>query len=150
MGNQARLVDDVTGLLSRGTRYGNGFALIAFDVDGPTAGEDEVRAVAHVVQEQARGADRCYRLGARVVSLLPEQGVGGASLAAERIRAAVAESGVGTVSAGVGAYVPWEDEFAEDVIGRAGLMARQSALDGGDRVTVAETNHQHGLTDLGR
>ena len=105
LGNQARLVDDVTGLLSRGTRYGNGFALLAFDVDGADADEASVRGVAVVVQTQARGADRCYRVGARIVTLLPEQGLGGASIAAERVRAAVEASGIGTVSVGV-ATVP--------------------------------------------
>ena len=149
LGNQARLVDDVSGLLARGTRYGNGFAIVTFDVDGVDVDETKVRAMGDVVRGQARGADRCYRLGARLVSLLPEQGLGGASIAAERVRAAAEDSRLGTLSVGVAAYLPWEDHWPEDVIGRSGIMAQQSARDGGNRVTVAETTSDHIASDHG-
>lgn len=138
LGNRSRLLEDLDFHISRGRRYGNTFAVIQFDVDGDEVGEEDLADVAEVVRENARGADRCYRLGARVLALLPEQGVAGALVAAERGRAAVTAACRVTCSVGVAAWVPWEDDTPQDVLARVASVARTSARHGGNRITVAE------------
>lgn len=138
LGNRSRLLEDLDFHISRGRRYGNTFALIQFDVDGEEVGEDDLADVAEIVRENARGADRCYRLGARILALLPEQGVAGALVAAERGRAAVTAACRVTCSVGVAAWVPWEDDTPQDVLARVASVTRTSARHGGNRITVAE------------
>jgi GGDEF domain-containing protein len=137
LGNRARLLDDLEAHISRGRRYGNGFALILFDLEGEIA-DEEMMIAAGVLQQLARGADRCYRLGNRVISVLPEQGVPGAMVAAERGRAGLELSRGPVCSIGVAAWVPWEDDTPQDVLKRVGALARTSARQGGNRITVAE------------
>lgn len=137
LGNAVRLMDDLAAHIARGRRYGHGFALMLFVPDGP-ATQDELLMTARVLEDTARGADRCYCLGDHFAAVLPEQGATGAVVAAERARTGLQLAGTRTCSIGVVAWVPWEDDEPPELLRRAGALAATSAQRGGDRITVAE------------
>jgi diguanylate cyclase (GGDEF)-like protein len=119
-------VDALTGLLnrrgfeerlavemSRATRDGLGLAVVTFDLDhfkavndeqGHEAGDRALVALALVIGRHVRGGDVAARWGGEeFVVVLPGAGPDAARAFAERVRAALAATGLGiTVSAGVG------------------------------------------------
>ena len=118
--NRLRLDADLSALVQKSVRYGRTFCLALLDVDrfkafndtcGHVAGDAALRAVADVLSAQVRDVDEVYRYGGEeFVLLLPEQDLHGASVAVQRVRAAVqqrqllhpaSEHGVVTVSAGL-------------------------------------------------
>ncbi len=132
-------------------------ALLMLDVDhfkkvndtyGHVFGDKVLRSIAHVLQNTVKGADSVARFGGEEFAvLLPDTGVEGARVVAERIREAV-ENGrirghrqseqVGgiTISIGVAGYR--QGDTAESFIERADRALYQSKSDGRNRVTVAE------------
>lgn len=118
VGNRLRLAEDLVALCGRVERYGHVYSVALFDIDhfkayndssGHLEGDAALRAVANVLAAEARSGDSLYRYGGEeFLMLLPEQTLEGATLAAERLRAAVQglalahpNGGVVTVSAGV-------------------------------------------------
>jgi GGDEF domain-containing protein len=128
LGNRARFLEDAGALIARGSRYGNAFGVALFDVVGDRS-EDEIKAISTVVAGQARTADLCYRVApSRFVTILPEQDQSGAALAADRVRRAVEADGRVPVRSGVAAFTPWLPCEAIDLLHRAELDLRQTAL----------------------
>jgi diguanylate cyclase (GGDEF)-like protein len=120
LGNRLRLAEDLEVLCGRVGRYGHVYSVALLDIDnfkgyndgsGHLAGDDVLRAVARALNQQIRSGDALYRYGGEeFLSLLPEQSIESAAIAAERLRSAVEAlaiphpaGGVVTVSAGVAA-----------------------------------------------
>jgi diguanylate cyclase (GGDEF)-like protein len=118
IGNRLRLAEDIVALCGRVDRYGHAYCVVLLDVDrfkgyndgaGHRSGDEVLRAVAEALAATIRSGDTLYRYGGEeFLVLLPEQSLEGATLAAERLRAAVEalglehpEGGAVTVSAGV-------------------------------------------------
>src|SRR4051794_26717500 len=118
LGNRLRLAEDLEVLRGRVERYGHVYCAAVFDVDdfkgyndsrGHAAGDDALKTVAATLRHEIRTGDAVYRYGGEeFLVLLPEQTIESATLAAERLRAAVEQlrmphpsGGVLTVSAGV-------------------------------------------------
>ena len=119
LGNRTRLLEDVQTLIARGSRYGNAFGLVLFEVPG-TLTDDELQAVAEVIAAEARSADLCYRIGARLFAVvLAEQDLLGAGLAADRIGVLLQELGHVDVRRGVAGFSPWLEAGAAELLLRA-------------------------------
>jgi diguanylate cyclase (GGDEF)-like protein len=118
LANRLRLSEDLEILRGRVERYGHSYCFALFDIDdfkgfndgsGHAAGDDVLRSVSAALQREIRTGDAVYRYGGEeFLVLLPEQAIESATLAAERLRAAVEAlriphpgGGVVTVSAGV-------------------------------------------------
>jgi diguanylate cyclase (GGDEF)-like protein len=118
LANRLRLAEDLEALCGRVARYGHVYCVAVFDVDnfkgvndaaGHLYGDTTLRQIASVLQKEVRSGDVVYRYGGEeFLVLLPEQSLETATLAAERLRAAVEQlgiphpaGGVVTVSAGV-------------------------------------------------
>jgi diguanylate cyclase (GGDEF)-like protein len=118
LANRLRLAEDLEVLCGRVARYGHVYCVAVFDVDnfkgvndsaGHLFGDQTLRSVAQTLQREVRSGDAVYRYGGEeFLVLLPEQSLETATLAAERLRAAVEAlaiphpaGGVVTVSAGV-------------------------------------------------
>jgi diguanylate cyclase (GGDEF)-like protein len=118
LANRLRLAEDLEVLCGRVARYGHVYCVAVFDVDnfkgvndaaGHLFGDQTLRAIAGALQSEVRSGDAVYRYGGEeFLVLLPEQTLETATLAAERLRAAVENlaiphpaGGVVTVSAGV-------------------------------------------------
>jgi diguanylate cyclase (GGDEF)-like protein len=118
LGNRLRLAEDLEVLRGRVERYGHVYCAALFDIDdfkgfndsrGHAAGDETLKTVAAALQREIRTGDAVYRYGGEeFLVLLPEQTLESATLAAERLRAAVEQlriphpaGGVVTVSAGV-------------------------------------------------
>jgi diguanylate cyclase (GGDEF)-like protein len=126
IGNRLRMREDLETLDGRAERYGRGYAVLLCDVDhfkryndacGHVAGDGVLRAVANSLGDQCRSGDTVYRYGGEeMLVLLPEQDVGSATAAGERMRRAVEalglpHPGVGpravvTISVGVTSWSP--------------------------------------------
>jgi len=132
--NLARL-DALTGVLSRrallealdaeverAERYGSTLACLMLDLDkfkdfndayGHQFGDEVLRRIARVISEQCRTTDHLGRYGGEeFLIILPETEIHGATMFAERVRSAVAETSLGeneervTLSIGV---AEWSD-----------------------------------------
>ncbi len=133
-------------------RYGHIYSVALFDVDhfkrfndtyGHLAGDDALRAVARTLLRNKRDSDTIHRYGGEeILVVLPDTGVAGARIAAERGRSAVeqmelrnerATHGIVTVSAGLagcceeaGVSSSWRDvvERADAALYRAKQLGR--------------------------
>src|SRR3954452_5763083 len=118
LANRLRLAEDLEALCGRVARYGHVYCVAVFDVDnfkgvndaaGHLFGDHTLRQIAGALQREIRSGDAVYRYGGEeFLVLLPEQSLESATLAAERLRAAVEAlaiphpaGGVVTISAGV-------------------------------------------------
>jgi diguanylate cyclase (GGDEF)-like protein len=152
-------VDALTGLLNRrgfeerlavetarATRDSSRLAVITFDLDhfkrvnderGHEAGDRALAAVGAVIREHARAGDLAARWGGEeFVVVLPREGAAGGHALAERVRAALAATGLGvTVSAGVGAAEAPFDPRTLLASADAAMYAAKRA--GRDRTVVA-------------
>lgn len=101
-----RLQDEI----ARSLRYGHALSILMLDLDdfkqvndrfGHTAGDDVLRAVARSIGDSLRSIDLPARLGGEeFLVVLPETGIQGALVVAERIRESVATHANVTVSIG--------------------------------------------------
>ncbi len=159
--------DGLTGLLNRRTfnaeldkrlreaqRYRRPLSLLLLDVDhfkrvndthGHPAGDSVLRGVARLAGKQARETDLVARYGGEEMALvLPETDAGGATVIAERIRAAVAAASHATeqgaikvtISIGVATW-PGAGEDPEALIASADKALYRAKQSGRNRVEVA-------------
>ncbi|MDB4942399.1 MAG: diguanylate cyclase domain [Labilithrix sp.] len=127
VGNRLALEEGLRSAAARFTRYGRPVSLAMCDVDwfkrfndtsGHLAGDEALRCIARAIRAELRDCDHVYRYGGEeLVVVLPEQRLGEAVLAAERVRRAVerlrlaTSTGEGsvTMSAGVAELTAGED-----------------------------------------
>ena len=112
--NRRFLMESLARELARAGRSGGGFSVCVIDVDhfkavndtlGHAAGDDVLRQVAAITGRDLRGIDVFGRFGGEeFLLLLPDTDQTGASVVAERIRAAVAANTQVTVTIGVAQY----------------------------------------------
>ncbi len=122
--------------ISRSKRYGYSFAFLMIDIDnfkkcndtyGHLVGDVVLRGVARIIKERVREIDLVGRFGGEEFSVaLPETGIEGAAMAADRVRKdieknifrAYDEKLKLTVSIGVAVY-PHDSDNARDLIDKA-------------------------------
>lgn len=148
--NRRALDDDLAQLFARATRYDHRYAIGICDVDnfkafndalGHVAGDHALCQVADVLRATVRASDAVYRFGGEeFVVLFPEQTLEQATLAMDRVRAAVerlaipAPNGVLTVSAGVAEVAPERDRGPAEWLARADAALYGAKADGRNRV----------------
>lgn len=105
------------------------------------AADARLRAVAETVASELRTTDLGFRRGTFEIGvLLPETDLAGARVAAERLRLAVAATGVATVSVGVAAY-PMSNA-AEEVEAHAEEALEAASRQGGNRTFLSARTPQ--------
>ncbi|HWI22838.1 MAG TPA: diguanylate cyclase [Baekduia sp.] len=144
------LLEAATGTASR---YQRELAVIMLDIDhfksvndtyGHAGGDEALRAVSEVLRRNLRSQDTPARWGGEeFLVLLPEIGAGGAELAAERLRSALAAEPVVcdgqtiNITASFGVAEWSAGEGAEALIARADDALYEAKSSGRDRVCVA-------------
>lgn len=133
--------------MSRAKRYGADVCFVLFDVDhfkrvndrhGHNVGDDVLRIVATTVAGALRESDLAARWGGEeFLAMLPNTGLDGARLCAERVRVAVARKqipvvGAVTISGGVAQLEPSED--LAQVLARADKSLYRSKAEGRNRI----------------
>ena len=142
-------------------RYGHAIAALVCDLDrfkqvndklGHDAGDDVLREFCSRTQACLRASDWMARTGGEeFIVILPETDLGGASIVAERIRAAIASETMTTcmgpveitVSIGVSALVPPRESTRPthtDMLQVADKCLYESKQQGRNRVTAAEVS----------
>lgn len=153
--NRRAVTEAAQSELRRAKRSNTPFATLLMDIDhfkhvndthGHEAGDRVLTQVAAVCGMQLREVDGFGRWGGEeFIALLPETGLEGAVIAAERIReaveslAVVSEAGVPvpvTLSVGVAVWWP-EDEHLESLLRRADTALYKAKHDGRNRVCTA-------------
>lgn len=157
VGNRIALGEELAQLIGRSARYGHTYALALFGVDffksyndscGHVAGDDVLRRVAWCLSEQCRDGDVVYRYGdEELVVLFPEQDLGGAQIAAERLRHAIESLSIPhtargpgkvvTVSAGVAQLEPVDGREFAAILTRADQALYRAKELGRNRVEVS-------------
>lgn len=156
LANRRHLDDELEREVRRHERHKHAFGVLMLDVDrfkalndthGHPAGDAVLTQLARVLEECTRKGDTVARFGGEeFLVILPETPIEGATLLAERIRAAtegyrfaIEESGAElkvTVSIGV-AIFPQEGRTPELLIAAADQALYRSKQDGRNRVTAA-------------
>jgi two-component system, cell cycle response regulator len=144
LGNRLRFDEDLTELHWRCARYGWSYCLAVCDLDrfkvyndthGHLAGDEALRRIAATVAAATRRGDGVYRYGGEeFVVILPEQSLEAGLAAAERIRTAVEEQGVLTISVGVADFRPDAGESEAQVLARADAALYRAKDEGRNRV----------------
>ena len=138
LNNRRALREDLDQLEARTLRYGHRYCLAILDIDhfktfndtyGHQAGDVALQAVATHLSEQVRAGDALYRYGGEeFLCVFPEQSVGDATLALERMRGGIERLaiphtanpwGVVTISAGLATLDPSNHRSAGDVLKEA-------------------------------
>ena len=158
LGNRLRLREDLETLRARVNRYGHTYSVVLCDIDsfklyndryGHLAGDEILQRVANALVETLRAGDSSYRYGGEeLLAMLAEQTSKSASVAAEKLRAAVEEMsilheghpmpGVVTVSAGVATLIPGEDKSTDTLIKEADEALYRAKELGKNRVVCHE------------
>ncbi|MBF0612599.1 MAG: diguanylate cyclase [Magnetococcales bacterium] len=154
--NRRRLDELLLEEYSRSKRYGTTVGVMLFDVDhfkkfndthGHDQGDRVLQAVARTMKEVFREVDYCCRYGGEEFCvIMPNTGVPGAQLAAERLRKAIEDMVVDglkvTISIGVAVhpYVPLES--ADAMIKSADAHLYEAKRGGRNRVVLAHPNQQ--------
>lgn len=146
-----RAFDSVLGVeFSRAQRLASPLALIMVDVDhfknfnddlGHVAGDDALRRVAQTLKVQARNYDHVARYGGEeFVVVLPETSVAEATVAAERIRSAIAmmESPQRPITVSIGVALSLDGDMPESLIKRADKALYQAKGQGRNCVVVTQ------------
>lgn len=139
LGNRLRLREDLEALRARVDRYGHIYSMVLCDIDffklyndryGHLAGDEVLQRVAEALMEVLRAGDSSYRYGGEeLLAVLPEQALESASVAADRLRAAVEAMGIPheghltpgvvTISVGVATLAPGESKSSSALIKEA-------------------------------
>lgn len=150
--NRRAMDEELSILCLRAARYGQQLAVVLLDLDrfkayndaaGHPEGDELLRRVAETLRGSLRESDTIYRYGGEeFLALLPAQDAASATVAAERLRAAVAgmhvahpAGGVVSISAGVAALGP--DESLAHLLVQADGALYQAKQDGRDCVRTA-------------
>ncbi|QIN77574.1 diguanylate cyclase [Rubrobacter marinus] len=155
LGNRLRLREDLETLRARVERYGHSYSALLCDVDyfklyndtyGHLKGDDVLRRVAEVVLETFRTGDSSYRYGGEeFLAILPEQTLGSAAVAAERLRSAVeglaiphegSPLGVVTVSCGLAELASGAQKTIDDLLKEADTALYEAKDKGKNNVAV--------------
>ena len=149
LGNRRALEERLAILHPIAERYQRPFSVISIDADGlkarndsdgHEAGDRAIRHLAEVLRATMRSVDQCVRLGGdEFVVLLPDTGAATATIAAERLLAALRApsssappGGALRASVGVAEWVPGLSP--QDVIRRADVLLYEAKRLGKDRV----------------
>lgn len=149
--NRMRLDEEVATLFARATRYGHTCSLAMCDLDlfksyndrfGHVAGDEALRAIAQGMRANLRATDTVFRYGGEeFVVLLPEQPLGDAELAMERMRSQIenlaipsAAGGPLTMSVGIAQLDPAVDTSGDAWISRADGALYEAKANGRNRV----------------
>ncbi len=124
------------------TRYDQGFSLAIFDIDhfkqindvqGHVFGDQILQKVARLLDDETRETDLVARYGGEeFVVVMPHTDLDGAACFAEKIRLAVANSGLVTLSGGVAAASHQDDP--KTLLGRADAAMYAAKAAGRNRV----------------
>ena len=155
VGNRLRLEQDLDALAGRAKRYGHSFSVLLCDLDflkkyndtcGMKAGDDTLRSVARTIASFGRSGDMAYRYaGAQFFVVLPEQPLERALIAAERRRAAVEKLGIPnpaspfgvvTISTGIAAFSPTDNQPLEHLLRRAEEALVKAKASGRNQIYV--------------
>ena len=135
--------------VARARRTGSPLSLVLFDIDrfknindhaGHAVGDRVLRGISEILSASQRGSDLAMRWGGEeFLVLLPDVGLAGARIFAERVREnvqslTVAEAGRITVSAGVSELVGDEDPAV--ALARADANLYRAKAAGSNRVEV--------------
>ena len=153
--NRRALTLRLTAELERSRRYDSLLSLLLIDIDhfkrindthGHLVGDDVLREVARLLTSAVRSVDLVARYGGEeFVIVLPETGIDGARIFAERVREAIAEQGFAgsggrtlqlTVSIGVATFPGPGLEMVEELFARADEALYRSKAEGRNRVAV--------------
>ena len=125
LANRRFILTQLAGMLSGARRHHRPLTVAVIDVDhfkavndslGHAEGDRVLAAVAHAMRDHIRAEDQLGRLGGEeFLALLPDADANAGAVAAEKLRASVAEVGV-TVSIG---WAAWEGESADELLIRA-------------------------------
>lgn len=145
LANRRQMDEDLEVLRARSERYGRSCSIALCDIDhfkrlndtlGHVAGDDALRRVAETLRKHLRASDAVYRYGGEeFLVLFPEQSAAAATLATERLRAAVEALGV-TISAGVAELQTSVDRTANEWIARADAALYDAKRNGRNRISV--------------
>jgi two-component system, cell cycle response regulator len=158
VGNRLRMEEDLEAVEANAARDGGGYAIVLCDVDhfkayndtcGHPAGDEVLRSIAHAVQRTCRKGDAVYRYGGEeLLVVLVGQSRELATVAAERLREAVAELGISqpaggplpvvTISAGVAIRDGADDGDVREVLARADAALYKAKSWGRNRVEIAD------------
>lgn len=154
--NRRPLSERLTTEMERALRYDTSVALLLVDLDhfkrvndthGHLAGDGVLRAVAELLNEEARSSDLVARYGGEeFLVVLPETNDEGATVLAERMRARIAEHAFRawddgrtlrlTASIGVATFPAARIESVEDLFARADGALYRAKAEGRDRVRM--------------
>jgi two-component system chemotaxis response regulator CheY len=155
VGNRLRLHEDLDQLDSRVARYGHTYSVAMCDLDhfkayndalGHPAGDAALRALADILKRHCRESDSVYRYGGEEFAIImPEQSLGGAATAMERLRLAVERAAIAhpasrtapilTISVGV-AERRLDDANTAAALNRADAALYEAKQAGRNRVQV--------------
>jgi len=160
LGNRLRLNEDLEAMHDRAVRYGHAYCVGICDIDdfkqfndtyGHQAGDDALRKIGQVLNDQSRTGDSAYRYGGEeFLIVLPAQSLPEAMVVLERIRASVqalaiphrtSRAGqVVTISVGLSAWEHEQLDTPAAVLARADAALYESKAAGRNRVTSREQN----------
>jgi len=153
--NRKHMMETLAHELARAQRYNHPFSVLMIDIDhfkkyndtfGHLAGDRALAKIASIFKESVRRVDYVARYGGEEFFLmLPETKLREAMLAAERIRARVAEDTFGdseekvglTISVGVAEY-PEDGDTSESIIASADTVLYQAKQVGRNRVVPCQ------------
>lgn len=150
LANRRALEETLAAEIARAVRFGHELSVVLLDLDrfketndrhGHAAGDLLLREIGRLLRANARRGDIPARLGGEeFVVVLPETGLEGARLLAERLRAGIAGRRVEalrmTVSCGVAALLPGDGP--ESLLAAADEALYRAKEGGRDRVESAE------------
>ena len=154
IGNRIALVEEMTALRVGAKRYGHRYCVAMFDVDkfkafndsrGHLAGDHVLKTVADTLAKTCRAGDSVYRYGGEeIIVVLPKQTLETATLAADRMRAAIetlaiphpacGPEAVVTISGGVARLADADGDDFEPVLKRADEALYRAKEQGRNRV----------------
>jgi diguanylate cyclase (GGDEF)-like protein len=153
--NRKHMMETLAHELARAQRYNHPFSVLMIDIDhfkkyndtfGHLAGDRALAKIASIFKESVRRVDYVARYGGEeFLLMLPETRLREAMLAAERIRARVAEDTFGeseekvglTISVGVAEY-PEDGDTSESIIASADTVLYQAKQVGRNRVVPCQ------------